>query len=119
MRFFILATVLLHSAVLAAPAVLEARTGEPCAPISYILSDYILVTSAKSGSVNFDLQSNFAPGAAIEDTVIRGANCKASGTPQLPNNNECGVLDRKLLFDLRATQEGARYQITHTWVCNG
>jgi hypothetical protein len=119
MRFSTIFTILLPSVVLAAPAVLSARADEPCAPMSYTLRDYTLVTSVSSAYVNFNFQSSFAPGAAVEDAVVRGANCNASGTPELPNNNVCGVDDRKLLFDLRAAQNSARYQVTHTWVCNG
>jgi hypothetical protein len=119
MHFSTIFTILLPSAVLAAPALLSARVDEPCAPISYTLRDYTLVTSANSSYVNFNFQSTFAPGAAVKDAVVYGANCNASGIPELPNNNVCGVADRKLLFDLRAAQNGARYQITHTWVCDG
>ncbi|KAH7359552.1 hypothetical protein BKA66DRAFT_427227 [Pyrenochaeta sp. MPI-SDFR-AT-0127] len=119
MRSTTLAAVLLPSVIFAAPSTLVARASdELCAPTSYTLSDYILVTSASSAYVNFNLKSAFADTTIITDAVIGGANCVADG-PTIPNSNECRVEGRRLLFDLRAPQDQAYYQITHTWICNG
>lgn len=120
MLFLTIVTTFISAIALAAPTSLEARAAS-CAPTSYTLSAYSL--TAPTGPigfarVEFNLKSNFADTAGIDDPVINGSHCAAMGTP-LPNSNECDVPGRKLLFDLRASQEKARYQITHTWVCNG
>ena len=117
MRFSTITTVLLPSIALAAPAALQVRA-EPCAPTLYTLSDFTLETSSSHGAVNFSFKSTFADGASIDDSVINGSTCHGEGA-SVPNNNVCSAPDRKLLFDLRAEQNAARYQITHTWVCNG
>jgi hypothetical protein len=118
MRFITITSLLLPSVILAAPTALDARADESCAPISYTLSDFILATSSSAASVDFNFESTFANTSGIQDSVIGGANCYATGV-SIPNNNVCDVPDRKLLFDLRAAQDKARYQITHTWICNG
>ncbi|KAF1843315.1 uncharacterized protein K460DRAFT_357064 [Cucurbitaria berberidis CBS 394.84] len=118
MRFANSIAVLLPTAILAAPSSLSARAGdEQCAPTSYTLSNYTLSTSGSYAFVDFNFKSTFTDNSIINDAVIDGANCKADG-PTIPNNNECRVEGRKLLFDLRGPQEQAFYQITHTWVCN-
>jgi hypothetical protein len=119
MRLITLTTLFLPTAILAAPAPLSARAdNDPCAPTSYTLSAFTLTTSPSFASVAFTFTSSFASTLNISDAVVSGATCSASGT-SLPNNNVCDVADRKLLFDLRSAQEGARYQITHTWICDG
>jgi hypothetical protein len=115
MRFTLLATLLLPSLILAAPT---PRATDPCAPTLYTLSAFTLTTSPTTASVAFTFQSSFASTLNISDAVTSGATCSASGD-SLPDNNVCDVADRKLLFDLRAPQTEARYQITHTWVCDG
>lgn len=117
MRFSTITTVLLPSIALAAPTALQVRA-EPCAPTSYTLSDFTLETSSTHGEVNFNFKSTFADTTGIEDSLINGSTCHGEGA-SVPNNNVCNAPDRKLLFDLRAEQNAARYQITHTWVCNG
>lgn len=117
MRFTSLTTFLLPATILALPNSLDART-DPCAPTSYSLTDFTLVTSATSAYLNFNFKSSFANTANIEDSVITGSNCQASG-PSIPNNNACSAPNRNLLFDLRGPQDTAHYQITHTWKCNG
>ncbi|KAH7062851.1 hypothetical protein BKA63DRAFT_526599 [Paraphoma chrysanthemicola] len=117
MRFTTLITLLLPALALAAPASNDIRA-EKCAPTSYTLSDYILSTSGSSAYVNFNFKSNFADATGIQDSVITGSNCNASGAT-IPNGNVCSAPDRKLLFDLRAPQDQAHYQITHTWACDG
>lgn len=117
MRFSTIITVLLPSIALAAPAALDVRA-DACAPISYTLSDFTLETSSSHGEVNFNFKSTFASTVGITDTVTEGSVCHGEGD-SVPNNNVCSAPDRKLLFDLRAAQDAARYQITHTWVCNG
>ncbi|CAO2652776.1 Nn.00g021870.m01.CDS01 [Neocucurbitaria sp. VM-36] len=118
MRFTTLTTLLLPTAILAAPSSLSARAGdEQCAPTTYTLSDYTLVTSGSYAYVNFNFKSTFSDSTIIKDVVIGGANCQADGQT-IPNSNECRVEGRKLLFDLRGPQEQAYYQITHTWTCN-
>ena len=118
MRFNTLATILLPTAILAAPSSLSARAGdEQCAPTAYTLSDYTLTASGSYAYVNFNFKSTFSDSTIIKDVVIGGANCQADG-PTIPNSNECRVEGRKLLFDLRGPQEQAYYQITHTWTCN-
>jgi hypothetical protein len=113
--------VLLPAAIIAAPSALQARSGdELCAPTSYFLSDYVLYTSSVFSYVQFSFRSEFAPDALIEDIVQSGLDCEAADTV-IPNNNECSIENvktRKLLFDLRAPQDQAHYQISHTWVCN-
>jgi hypothetical protein len=118
MRFTTLTAFLLPSAILAVPTALETRADENCTPSSYTLSDFTLVTSPTAAYLNFNFKSTFANTAGIVDSVITGSNCQASGS-SIPNSNVCSAPDRKLLFDLRAPQDQARYQITHTWVCNG
>jgi hypothetical protein len=118
MRLITITALLLPSVILAAPVSLDARADESCAPTSYTLSDFTLTTSSSAASVDFNFRSSFANATGIEDSVTSGANCYATGV-SIPNNNVCDVADRKLLFDLRAAQDKARYQITHTWVCNG
>jgi hypothetical protein len=118
MRFNTITTLLLPSVILAAPAALDARADDACAPTSYTLSDFRLVTSSSTATVDFNFKSTFANTTGIEDSVTSGANCYVTGA-SIPNNNVCDVADRKLLFDLRAPQDEARYQITHTWVCDG
>lgn len=118
MRFTPLTTLLLPSAILAASSNLVTRAGdELCAPTSYTLSDYVLVTSASSAYLNFNFKSAFADTTIVTDPVIGGASCVADGST-IPNSNECRVNGRRLLFDLRAPQDQAYYQITHTWTCN-
>lgn len=114
-----LTALLLPAAILAAPSSLAARAGdELCAPTSYTLSDFTLVTSSTSAYLNFNFKSTFTDPSIIQDAVTGGANCVAWGA-SIPNSNECRVPNRNLLFDLRAPQEQAFYQITHTWICNG
>ncbi|KAH4024442.1 hypothetical protein HBI49_154590 [Parastagonospora nodorum] len=103
---------------LAAPAALQVRPSELCAPTSYALSKFVLSTSSATSSVAFSFQSVFAPGPNITDAVLSGATCSATGNP-LPNNNECSVEERKLLFDLAGPPASAKYRITHTWTCDG
>jgi hypothetical protein len=117
MRFTTITALLLPAVALAAPATVDVRA-EKCAPTSYTLSYYVLAVSGSSAYVNFNFESNFADTNGIEDSVITGANCNASGS-SIPNNNVCSAPDRKLLFDLRAPQDQAHYQITHTWICDG
>ncbi|KAL5119431.1 hypothetical protein ACEQ8H_002700 [Pleosporales sp. CAS-2024a] len=111
-------TLVLPALALPAPAILlGCAAAQSCAPTVYTLSNFTLST-LPAASVTFNFQSTFADSADIDDAVIAGAVCHAEGT-SIPNNNECNVPNRKLLFDLRAAQEEAHYQITHTWVCNG
>jgi hypothetical protein len=114
---FTILTAVLPAIALAAPTAVSVRA-ESCAPNSYTISDFTLSTSATSAYLDFNFKSSFASDVGIVDTVISGANCHADGA-SIPNANECRVADRKLLFDLRAPQDQARYQITHTWTCNG
>lgn len=110
---------LLPTTILALPSsTLHPRADLPCTPTSYTLSDYTLTTSATSASVTFTFQSSFANTTGITDSVIDTATCVAEGA-SLPNSNVCDVEGRRLLFDLRAPQEQAYYQITHTWSCDG
>jgi hypothetical protein len=122
MKLFTTIAVFLPAAITAAPSALSTRAGdELCAPTSYTLSDYVLVTSNASASVSFKFESEFALNAPAEDLVQNGLTCDASG-PVIPNNNECtaaGGKTRELLFDLRAPQDQSHYQISHTWRCNG
>jgi hypothetical protein len=118
MRFTTIITFLLPAVILAAPAVLEARAGEYCAPTSYTLTDFIYETKLNSASIAFKFKSTFADINGINDTVIDGADCNTGSISSIPNNNVCNVPDRKLLFDLRGPPDTAHYQITHTWVCN-
>jgi hypothetical protein len=119
MRLTTLTSLLLPTTtILAAPAPLSVRATDPCAPTSYTLSAFTLTTSPSFASVAFTFTSSFASTLNISDAVVSGATCSASGA-SLPNTNVCDVADRKLLFDLRSAQEGARYQITHTWACDG
>ncbi|KAH7382524.1 hypothetical protein DE146DRAFT_623258 [Phaeosphaeria sp. MPI-PUGE-AT-0046c] len=118
MRYSTIIIGLLSTIALAAPTALEVRA-EPCAPTSYTLSDFTLETSSTYGKVNFKFQSVFASATGIDDSVMtNGSVCHGEGS-SVPNNNVCSAPDRKLLFDLRAEQNSPRYQITHTWVCNG
>jgi hypothetical protein len=118
MHFSTIVTMLLPTAVLAAPTILDARADESCYPSSYTLSDYILKTSDTVGKVNFKFTSQFANATAITDSITQGVTCHAEG-PVLPNSgNACGT-EHNLQFDLRAPQDKARYQITHSWRCNG
>jgi hypothetical protein len=105
------------SVALAAPAALSTRA-EPCAPTSYTISGYSLSYSSTAAVVDFNVKSTFASTTGIVDSVINGSSCHAEGA-SIPNSNECSAPGRKLLFDLRAPQDQARYQITHTWVCDG
>jgi hypothetical protein len=122
MKFFNTIAIFFPAAITAAPSALTTRAGdELCAPTSYTLSDYVLVTSNASASVSFKFESEFALNAPTEDLVQDGLTCDASG-PVIPNTNECtatGGKTRKVLFDLRAPQDQSRYQISHTWSCNG
>ncbi|KAF1940418.1 hypothetical protein EJ02DRAFT_229811 [Clathrospora elynae] len=118
MRFITILPSVFTTIALAAPFTIDTRADDNCTPISYTLTDYTLVTSPDSASVNFNLKSSFADGTGVEDAVQGGASCNASGA-QLPNNNVCDVADRRLLFDLRGPQDQAYYQVTHTWTCNG
>lgn len=113
-----LTAVLLAAGALALPSHVYRRAEEHCAPVSYTISSYKLETSATAARVAFNLASHFTNATDIVDTVMNGAHCEASG-PTLPNNNECQVDARRLLFDLRAPQEKGYYQITHTWTCDG
>jgi hypothetical protein len=117
MLFETLTAIILPGIALAAPTGVSVRS-EPCAPTSYTISDFTLSTSTTSAYLDFNFKSSFASTTGIEDAVISGANCHADGA-SIPNANQCSVADRKLLFDLRAPQDKARYQITHTWTCNG
>ncbi|KAF1913320.1 hypothetical protein BDU57DRAFT_351397 [Ampelomyces quisqualis] len=117
MRFSTIVTLLLPTAILAAPTVLEARAAESCAPSSYTLSKFNLQTSDTVGKVNFEFKSQFANATAVKDAIIKGVTCQAEG-PVLPNSgNVCGT-EFGLQFDLRAPQDKAHYQITHSWHCN-
>lgn len=116
MRFFTVAAGLL-SVALAAPTTVEAEAAN-CAPSSYTISDFHINTSPGRSSVGFNFKSNYAGAYGIVDPVASGVLCAAAGDV-IPNNNACNAPERKLLFDLRASPEKARYQITHTWVCNG
>ncbi|KAH8709991.1 hypothetical protein GQ44DRAFT_714941 [Phaeosphaeriaceae sp. PMI808] len=118
MRLSTTASLLLPAVILAAPATVEARADENCTPSIYTLTDFTLITSATAACVNFNFQSSFKDTSGIEDAVMTGSNCQADG-PSIPNSNVCSARDRRLLFDLRAPQEQAHYQITHTWTCNG
>ena len=117
MRFTSISVAVFASVVMAAPATLNVRGDEVCTPTSYTISDYILITSATSGSVDFTMTSSFSVGD-LDDQVQSGAHCSASGA-SVPNANACQVPQRRLLFDLRGPQDQAYYQITHTWSCNG
>lgn len=118
MRFSTIITLLLPTAILAAPTVLEARADESCYPSSYTLSNYILETSDFVGKVNFNFKSQFANTTAITDSITKGVTCHAEG-PVLPNSGNACSTGYDLQFDLRAPQDKARYQITHSWRCNG
>jgi len=109
---------LLAAGTLALPSHVYLRAEEHCAPVSYTISSYTLDLSANTAHLAFDLAARFTNTTGIVDGVMDGAHCEASG-PTIPNNNECQVEARKLLFDLRGPQEEAYYQITHTWVCDG
>jgi hypothetical protein len=117
MRSSTIISALFISVGLAAPT-LSIRADEECTPIAYQISDYELVTSSGSASVNFNFQSTFANASSVVDSVQNGAHCTATGST-VPNSNECDVANRRLLFDLRGPQDQAYYQITHTWTCNG
>ncbi|CAI9636076.1 hypothetical protein GT037_001100 [Alternaria burnsii] len=106
------------AAAIAAPTTMNGRGEEGCVPTSYTISDYKLVTSPTSGSVDFTFKSVFPTGSTIDDPVQVGAHCSGSGT-SVPNSNECQVANRRLLFDLRGPQDEAYYQITHSWTCSG
>lgn len=110
--------ILLAATALALPSNVYPRAEPHCAPASYTLSAYTLTTSPTAAHVDFTFRSHFANTTGITDSVMSGAQCEASG-PTIPNNNECRVETRRLLFDLRGPQEQAYYQITHTWVCDG
>jgi hypothetical protein len=110
--------IVFSSATMASPATLSMRGDEACTPTAYTISDYTLVTSPTSASVDFTFKSTFSSADTINDSVQDGAHCSASGS-SVPNSNECQVANRRLLFDLRGPQEQAYYQITHTWSCNG
>ncbi|KAH9868823.1 hypothetical protein J1614_007898 [Plenodomus biglobosus] len=113
-----LITLSLSITALALPSTLQSRADDACAPTSYTISAYTLTTSPTSSKVSFTLRSTFSNTTNIVDSVINSAQCVADG-PVIPNNNECEVEGRKLLFDLRGPQEEAYYQIIHTWLCNG
>ncbi|KAF2824333.1 hypothetical protein CC86DRAFT_54283 [Ophiobolus disseminans] len=117
MLFTTITTLFLSSVAFAAPTALDARA-ENCAPTSYTISDFFLSTSSSHAVVSFHFQSTFADTTGIDDSVTNGSTCYAEGA-SIPNSNECSAPRRKLLFDLRGPQNTARYQITHTWVCNG
>lgn len=112
----LLLAVFTSTAMVSAAAIIR-RGDEACIPTSYTLTSYTLTTSPNAASVDFEFQANF-PDSVSTDQVQDGARCTASG-PSIPNNNECQVPSRALLFDLRGPQEQAYYQITHTWSCNG
>ncbi|KAF2850534.1 hypothetical protein T440DRAFT_396639 [Plenodomus tracheiphilus IPT5] len=114
----ILTTLLLSTTTFGLPSPLLPNAEDSCTPTSYTLSAYTLSISPTSAQVSFTLRSNFTNTSAIVDSVINGAQCTAAGSV-IPNNNECEVDNRKLLFDLRGPQEEAYYQISHTWACGG
>jgi hypothetical protein len=118
MHFFGVLSMVFAAAAMAVPASLDVRNDEGCVPVSYTISDYKLVTSAIFGSVDFKLKAFFSTSGNINDPVQDGAHCSGSGV-SVPNNNECQVADRRLLFDLRGPQDQAYYQISHTWSCSG
>ncbi len=118
MRFSNILSVVFATAAMAVPASLESRGDETCVPVSYTISNYKLVTSSTSGSVDFTFQSIFPAGGGVDDPVQGGARCSGSGA-SVPNSNECQVANRRLLFDLRGPQDQAYYQISHTWTCSG
>ncbi|CAG5145129.1 uncharacterized protein ALTATR162_LOCUS1658 [Alternaria atra] len=117
MLFSIILSAVFVTAAMTAPASLDGRGDEDCVPISYTISNYKLVTSPTSGSVDFTFKS-FFPMANVDDPVQAGAHCSGSGA-SVPNNNECQVSNRRLLFDLRGPQDQAYYQISHSWTCFG
>lgn len=108
---------LLPVVALAAPTALQVRASESCAPTSYTVSDFSLSTSESTASVMFNFKSTFDAESNITDIVTTGATCSATGD-SIPNNNECQVPARKLLFDLAGPQGSAKYRVTHFWVCN-
>ena len=119
MLFTTIATLLLAATAFAAPTAVESRA-DNCAPTSYTIPDFWLSIAAGVGAnVSFNVKSTFADMNGIEDAVTTGPLCHAEGRPTLPNSNACLVPFRRLLFELRAPQDKARYQITHTWICNG
>ncbi|KAG9191867.1 hypothetical protein G6011_10601 [Alternaria panax] len=97
---------------MAAPDSFDSRGDEGCIPISYTISDYKL---GKSWLVEFAFKSIF-PTDNVDDSVQASTHCGGSGVT-VPNNNECQVSNRRLLFDLRGPQEQAYYQISHSWTC--
>ncbi|KAL1800649.1 hypothetical protein ACET3X_000991 [Alternaria dauci] len=117
MHFSIISSVVFAATAMAAPASIYSRSDEDCVPDSYTISDYTLITSPTSGSVEFTFTSSFSS-SIIDDPVQAGAHCSAAGA-SVPNNNECEVANRRLLFDLRGPQDQAYYQITHSWTCSG
>jgi hypothetical protein len=118
MLFITFFTLLLSAVTLAAPAAFKVRDGTSCAPTAYTLSDFALSISETTASVDFNFKSTFANVVDIDDVVMSGADCHVDGA-SMPNNNECDVEKRKLLFDLAGPQDTAHYHITHTWVCDG
>jgi hypothetical protein len=65
------------------------------------------------------VKSRFADLTGITDVIADGTTCHADGSPIPNNDNTCNKTERKLIWDLRDSQEKTHYQFTHTWVCNG
>ncbi|PSN69253.1 hypothetical protein BS50DRAFT_336804 [Corynespora cassiicola Philippines] len=116
-----LSTLVLPTLLLASPTPLVPRQDDACAPTSYTITNYsYTAVSGKDAHLSFDFQPNFSDPSIISDPVGASTSCTIdapSGT--IPNSNECSSPGRSLLLDLRAPQEQAYYQITHTWGCNG
>lgn len=105
---------------LAAP--FETRQAEPCAPTSYTITNF-KYTAGPSGApaqILFNFKSAYADTSIIDDPSLAGATCNATATDgQIPNETECSTGRANLIFDLRAPQQNADFQVPHSWHCNG
>ncbi|KAF2661929.1 hypothetical protein K491DRAFT_586409 [Lophiostoma macrostomum CBS 122681] len=103
-------------------SLLDNREAEPCAPTSYTITNfhYTAGPSGAPAQIVFDFQSAYANTSFIDDPALAGAVCNATAANgEIPNETECSTGRANLIFDLRAPQQNADFQIPHSWHCNG
>lgn len=118
--YFLSLTHLLLPTLCLGAALINTRQTEPCAPVSYAITNYRYTSGPAGARITFDFQSTFSDPSIIEDSASAGAVCDAnspSGT--IPTSNACSTGRQNLGFDLRAPQQNHDFQIFHDWRCNG
>ncbi|KAF2002230.1 hypothetical protein P154DRAFT_521061 [Amniculicola lignicola CBS 123094] len=123
--FTLLLTPTLSTPVTGATGVTARQQSQPCAPLSYTISNY-LYDSKVDGPARllFVFKSEFRNTSIgiITDPAQEGSKCEVvSETETLPMEGECSTGRGNLMFNIRGRvgQETGDLQIIHDWRCEG